>query len=137
MPKHPKRPHRRARQTQSSPSLPVIRNRAGRSGLDPLDSYQEEGWALGNGLRALVRGRLRTRNPLLISLMLLFGIGMVILLTMVLVIPVTWNDAGNFRLGVLIYLVPGAALGFLLLVNGIGSILDIVRARQEPPEREE
>lgn len=47
----------------------IYRNRAGVSGLDPIDGFAEFGRACGLLIRSIFTGRLRTRNPLLLAVM--------------------------------------------------------------------
>ncbi len=53
---------------------PGFRNRAGRSGLDLLETGAEEGHMEGVFIRNLFRLRVRTRNPFYLILMFVFGV---------------------------------------------------------------
>jgi hypothetical protein len=53
---------------------PGFRNRAGRSGLDLLETGAEEGHMQGVLIRNLFRLKVRTRNPFYLILMFLFGV---------------------------------------------------------------
>ena len=80
MPKHARAPRARPMDLRASASsvpligIPTIRIRPGRSGLDPMDTYREEGAVLGRALRDVVWGKVRTRNPLIMVSMLIGGI---------------------------------------------------------------
>ncbi len=57
------------------------RNRPGRTGLDPMDTYREVGYAEGMFLKHILTLRLRTRNPLVLIAMSVVGLALLPLLT--------------------------------------------------------
>ena len=56
------------------PGWPGYRTRPNRSGLDPLDSRAEAGHMGGTFLRRLFTFKARTRNPVYLVLMFIFGV---------------------------------------------------------------
>lgn len=103
---------------------PGFRNRPGRSGLDPMDTYREEGSVIGSLIRALIRVQVRPRNPLWIVLLLLLGsllLGSIILDFMI--------PPGTDPVGLVCGLAPFQLLGFILVVNAVASIWGIIASR--------
>lgn len=61
----------------SIPGWPGYRTRNGRSGYDPIDTRTEAAHTAGAFVRALFTGKLRIRNPILLSLSGLLGLVLV------------------------------------------------------------
>jgi hypothetical protein len=93
---------------------PGYRNRPGRSGLDPMDRYNEQGFFEGLVVRNLLTGRVRTRNPFLLILMTLLGI--ICLTPEILALVYHPNDGGAVSI---CYGPIMAAIGLGLLANVI------------------
>jgi hypothetical protein len=95
------------------PGWPAFRNRWGRSGLDPLDTYKEWGYLQGLFIRKLFTGRLRTRNPIWLGAMIVSGI--------FLVMPYfagIYESLDNHSVsGLFVIAVPVGLPGYLLLLN--------------------
>ncbi len=103
---------------------PAHRNRLGRSGLDPMDTYREQGYMLGWLLRALITDQFRTRNLLFLVSMFVVGIFFLLPLLIYLVgIPYGRAEA-IFYLGNAFSLLPWALVGIGLLLNVILSLLE-------------
>lgn len=115
------------------PGQPGYRNRAGRFGLDPLDTSSENARMEGMFLQRLFTLRLRSRDPFHLSLMLVFGI-----ITSAIILPILGlifaPKSGNWDIGT--YLVFGLAylmlgfiflIGVLLLINFGRNIVEIFR----------
>ncbi len=102
-------------------SWPSIRNRPGQTGLDPMDTYREEGSFWGYILSRLLRLKVRTRNPFLIVLMFLAAVS---LIGCVLAgfIPNSFSYSA-YIMGTGICFIP---LGILLLVNAVVSLRDLI-----------
>lgn len=56
-----------------NPGESGYRNRGRQTGLDPFDSYQEAGRMEGLFFRHLLRGTLRTHNPMVVLILLVGG----------------------------------------------------------------
>jgi hypothetical protein len=103
---------RKPRPTTVKPPLqrgqPGYRNRGNRTGLDPMDTYAEVGYAEGLLIKGLFTGRLRTRNPF--YLLLLTGLGVLLMLPLVVAI---WEyiDQGIFNLGLVCFIPMGIVAG--------------------------
>jgi hypothetical protein len=61
------------------PGFPGYRTRDDRSGLDPVESYREEAFMEGFFIRKLFTLQVRTRNPLYLVLMFVFGVSLLFL----------------------------------------------------------
>ena len=109
---------------------PGYRTRQGRTGLDPMDAYREEGLFIGIILRKLLRGQARTRNLLLISLMLVFGLCALGFVLASLTVPLDpqGNNFSPFLLS-LVFLIPVGLIGLMCLVNAAASISDLLRGQ--------
>jgi hypothetical protein len=97
---------------------PGYRNRPGRSGLDPMDTYNEQGFIEGLLIRNLLTGRFLTRNPFVLVLMALLGI--VCLTPEILALVYHPNDGGAISI---CYGPIMAAIGLGLLSNVIKSLV--------------
>ena len=85
------------------PSLGLLsyRNRPGRTGLDPIETYQEAAYIEGRFLKALFTGRLRTRNPIYLTTMVICGL-LLLTPTMVTLVEIL----SRFRPSLLLYYAP-------------------------------
>jgi hypothetical protein len=93
---------------------PGYRNRGNRTGLDPIDSYAEAGYAQGLFIRNLFTGRLCTRNPVLLIIMIMLGL--VFFLPMLFFIQNAIETKYLFLPG-LVCLLPLAGIGVMFFVN--------------------
>ena len=107
------------------PGHPGYRNRPGRTGLDPLDNYREEGFFLGSVMVSLAHGRALTRNPFLAGCMLLVGVLLLGLGLLSFTVPYTVSGFMIFYLPALLWFVILGVIGFLCIVNASLSIRDI------------
>ena len=64
----------RSKHTDSIPGRPGYRTRGGRSGLDPIDNQTEASFVEGLFIRKLFTGKIRTRNPVYLLIMLVVGL---------------------------------------------------------------
>ncbi len=90
------------------------RNRAGQTGLDPMDTYHEAGYAQGVILRDWLTGRLRTRNSF--ALLLMIALGGLMMCPAAAALSELFST-GSFNLCALSFFIPMAWLGWMLLVN--------------------
>ncbi len=100
----------------------AYRNRAGRTGLDPMDSYGEQGRFVGLLIRWLLRGR--TRNPLLIAVLFVFGLPVIVVTLWGLIQPIFSLESWQ--------IIPAAILlfvGFFAIVRAVDSLLALRRER--------
>lgn len=97
------------------PGWPGCRTRPGRSGYDPLDQDFELAHVQGVMLRVLLTGRLRTRNP--VYLVLLIFIGLVFCLPVVFIIGSALTERVVGVLLILLFSSPVIALGLSIWVN--------------------
>jgi len=100
---------------------PGYRTRGQRSGLDPVDTRAETGHMQGVFIRNLITLRARTRNPVYLTLMFIFGVLPFAALVWLLLfdMPVQPNLASWFYL-IIVILLTGA-----ITVNFVASILEI------------
>lgn len=98
---------------------PGHRNRQGRIGLDPLDRNAEEGHMIGRITRLLMNRNFRTRNPIYLFLMFIWGMFFILAG----VIPLILGHSLGIILA--INFLPYIFLGILLLINVISSIQNI------------
>jgi len=100
---------------------PGYRTRGQRSGLDPVDTRAETGHMQGVFIRNLITLRARTRNPIYLTLMFIFGVLPFAALVWLLLfdMPVQPNLASWFYL-IIVILLTGA-----ITVNFVASILEI------------
>ena len=105
--------HHQANDGPPSYGRPGYRDRSGRSGLDPMDTYREEGSVAGLFIRNLFTGHVRTRNPVLLILMTLIGI--TCLAPEVLAVVYRINDGGAISICV------GPPMGII----GLGFIANV------------
>jgi hypothetical protein len=101
------------------PGRPGYRNRARRSGLDPMDSYQEAGYMQGLLIRNLFLLRLRTRNPF--YLLLMVGGGALFLWPLVAALK-EYIDTRYFNPGLFCF-IPMGMMGLLFFINVILSLM--------------
>lgn len=87
---------------------PGYRNRQGRSGYDPIEKNAEQGRMQGIMIRLLLTRKFRTRNPIYLALMALWGI----LSFLSGFLPFTLGDSSGIITGIFYspYLIIGAAL---------------------------
>lgn len=121
------------------PGQPGYRNRAGRFGLDPLDTSSENARMEGMFLQRLFTLRLRSRDPFHLGLMLVFGI-----ITSAIILPILGlifaPNSGDWDIGIflglgLAYLILGFIflVGVLLLINFGRNMLEIFRRPKTGP----
>ncbi len=116
---------------------PAYRNRLGRSGLDPMDTYCEQGYMLGWLLRALITDRFRTRNLFYLVSMFVVGIFFLLPLLIYLVCLPYERDEAIFCLGNVISLLPWALVGIGLFLNVILSFLETKPSAGQSREKDE
>jgi hypothetical protein len=103
---------------------PGYRTRAGRSGLDPLDSRAEAGHTAGVIIHRLLTGNLHTRNPVSLFLLAIGGL----LLTLPFFLAIWGALRGDFfPLSAWLVLTIVCLLGTALLVNLIRNLFYIMR----------
>ena len=107
------------RHARELPGWPGYRTRPGRSGYDPLDTEFEWAHMQGLFLRALVTGRLRTRNPAYLALMLIVGFAAIAPSALALIAV---DSPPGFGLALAFTMSPFAFFGIALLVNAIRSM---------------
>lgn len=103
---------KRRHSTISVPQKPNQRNRAGRSGLDPMDNYRESGYIQGIILKQIFTGNLRTANPYFLIIM--FGLGLLSTVTGHYIYVGTADT--NWSVAILL-MVPMVIFGLALLYN--------------------
>jgi hypothetical protein len=104
------------------PGWPGYRTRSSRSGLDPLDTRSEAAHMEGVFLRNIFTLRARTRNPLLLIMMFVFGVVPFTLLLALLFLDFPQLDLYLIIFGTLLVLITGA-----ITVNFLLSILEILK----------
>jgi hypothetical protein len=102
-----------------SPGQVGYRNRPLHSGLDPVDTYTEWGRFLGLFIRNLFTGRLRTRNPILLGIMIMAGLFACAFADY----PALLIISGYIDGSLLLCLVPVGIVGLALLINTALSLL--------------
>ncbi len=117
------RKEEKTRPEEMLPGWPGYRTRPGRSGLDPLDTRAEAGHMAGVFLRPLLTGTLRTKNPFLLTFLVIFGLGCFIPLIFAVIgtfqgYPLT--TTGWILMGLL------ALAGLVLLTNLIRNLLRLL-----------
>lgn len=95
------------------------RNRGNRTGLDPVDSYAEVGYAEGLFIRNLFTGRLRTRNPIL--LIILDILGLAFCCPLLIYINYVIGTGTLFSSG-LICVIPMTGIGLMFFLNVFRSL---------------
>ncbi len=127
--------HSRPINLQYIPGQLGYRTRPGRTGLDPMDTYREEGLFLGIVLRQLLGVQVRTRNLLLIVLMLVLGLCLLdfIIVSLAGLFGPNRYDFGS-RIPSLTFLVPWGLIGFMSIVNALVNIGSMI---WEPPTQDE
>jgi len=112
------------------PGYPGYRTRPGRSGYDPVDRGREAGHMQGVFWRQALTGQLRTRKPVYLVLMFLFGVLPFVLVFVGLVDTfVNWVQVGiEFRKlsNILLIVLPIVAFTGILTYNFLINILVIV-----------
>jgi hypothetical protein len=104
-----------------SPGYRVARNR---SGLGYLETRAE--WARMQGLmiKWLVTGKFKTRNPIYIIFMILFGAAWASPIPLILFALFNWNsDVAQNLLIAIVTSLPYVILGILLLINAVVSLI--------------
>jgi hypothetical protein len=103
---------------------PGYRTRAGRSGLDPLDSRAEAGHTAGVLIHRLLTGNFRTKNPISLFLLAIGGL----LLTLPFFMAILGTLRGDFfSLSAWLVLAFACLLGVALLVNLIRNLAYIIQ----------
>jgi hypothetical protein len=113
----------------SIPGYPGYRTRPGRSGYDPIDRGREAGHMQGVFWRQALTGQLRTRKPIYLILMFLFGVLPFVLLLVGLIDTfLNWGQAGTeFRQpSEILFLLPIVVFTGVLAYNFLINILVIV-----------
>ena len=113
----------KARAPATSSSLrgyPGYRTREGRSGLDPIDNDAESGHMAGIFLRRLLTGKLRTRSPFTLLLLVVLGLGCVAPLFLA-VLEAFRGDLLPFEAWVMIAI--AGIIGTAMLVNFARNLL--------------
>ncbi len=100
---------------------PGHRTQPGKSSLDPLENDFEAAHMTGVFFRNLLIGRLRTRNPIYLALLLIIGLFCLAPLALSIYEAVTGNASSMQGWP---YMVPLALVGVLLLANFGLSLLD-------------
>jgi hypothetical protein len=102
---------------------PGYRTRAGRSGLDPIDNDAEGGHMTGVLLHHLMTGRLRTRNPFILLVWTILGLGITPF-----ILAILEALRGNLLpFGAWVVITIAGLFGILMLVNVIRNILHFLR----------
>jgi hypothetical protein len=112
--------------------MPGYRNRPGRSGLDPLDTNAEYYHLMGVFIRKVFTRRLRTRDPLYLAMMVIFGV----IPVTVLLILITLPNKSYFVVSLSTILFFGAyfVISFLLTLNFIVNMLEIFGVIKPPTQ---
>ncbi len=108
--------------------FPGNRTLPDRSGLDPLDSYSEGYHMVGILIRQLFTLKLRTRKPLYLFLMFLFGFVPFILFLMIIVD--SFRYPASFAWTILLFWVAVLIVPGLLTLNLFLSIKNIVQSKR-------
>ena len=106
------------------PGWPGYRTRSNRSGLDPIDSRAEAGHIGGTLLHRLFTFQARTRNPIYILLMFIFGV--MPFLTIVVFLIGGLPGLNMDSLGPMIYLVLVILITGTVTINFLLNILEIL-----------
>jgi hypothetical protein len=99
------------------PGWPGYRHRPGRSGYDPLENDFEAAHMQGVLLRLVLKRRIRTRNPVYLALMTIFGMVACLpgLLAVALIIS-GWPYVGGGLIALMFYS-PSIVVGVAVLAN--------------------
>ena len=100
------------------------RTRAGRSGYDPVDTRTEAGHMPGIFIRELFTGRLKTENPVYLSILLIVGLVLVIPLFFAII---EMQNGNLFSWQVWILFSIAGIIGIAALVNFIKNVNGIAR----------
>ncbi len=112
--------------TSTIEGFPGHRTAAQHSGLDPLESGFEFAHVMGAWLKALFTGRVRSRNPLALLMMLFFGIVGVLALTVGIIESLNGNPMIFFAW---FYLLPIGLIGLALVGSFLTSLSALIFRR--------
>jgi hypothetical protein len=102
------------------PGQPGYRTRDGRSGYDPIDSRTEAAYMSGTFIKKLFTGQLRTRNPIILSLLGILGLVLIIPL----ILAISETIRGNpFSWDAWIFVSITGIVGLAALINFIKSLI--------------